>query len=360
MSMRPAFMVAAIIVVAATVGCVPDKDEKPTAFLTPVALTEAPLSNNPEIVLINENTTCVTNSYESQVHCRDRQGAVVGVFGRRGEGPGEFRWSPSIFRGPDGTVGVISSTRLMFFEPTGILLSEKTLPLVIVGPKRWGKAIFGYGVSIVPTDFRSRGLTPAGVDMVSGEVIWKREDIHDVAETECKEVDEGRPIPSGGYVFVACQRELVFLASLDASTATVIKAPTYVDELPNERDMADKAQDTIPRGRAGFFIPASYVEEYRKTPKKAHLLSGALSYDAWERLWVATQRNLDDNSYLDIYTGTEYAGTVQIRDRLIGYDLMGPTFVALVERKPGIDGIAQRAIDWYDIGDLEIGLPTRE
>ncbi len=354
MSMRPAFMVAAIIGVAATVGCVSDKDEKPTASLTPVALTEAPLSNNPEIVLIDENTTCVTNSYESQVHCRDRQGAVVGVFGRRGEGPGEFRNSPDLARGPDGTVGIFSSDRLMFFEPTGILLSEKTLPVNLVANSLFGETVFG---SYFPRRSRDPNYVPIQIDMVSGE-IWDREDIHDVAETECKEVGAGRPIPSGGYVFVACQRELVFLASLDASTATVIKAPTYVDELPNERDMTEIQSHTIPRG--GFAIPQAYVEEYRQRPKRGYLVPGALSYDAWERLWVATQRDRDDNSYLDIYTGTEYAGTVQIRDRLIGYDLMGPTFVALVERKPDKDGIAQRAIDWYDIGDLEIGLPTRE
>ena len=49
---------------------------------------------------------------------------------------------------------------------------------------------------------------------------------------------------------------------------------------------------------------------------------------------------------------------LRIRDRLMGYDLMGSTLVALVERKPGPDGIAQRATDWYDIGALEIGRPT--
>ena len=52
------------------------------------------------------------------------------------------------------------------------------------------------------------------------------------------------------------------------------------------------------------------------------------------------------------------AATVRIRDRLMGYELMGSTLVALVERRPGPDGIAQRAIDWYDIGALEIGRPT--
>ena len=37
----------------------------------------------------------------------------------------------------------------------------------------------------------------------------------------------------------------------------------------------------------------------------------------------------------------------------MGYDILGSTLVALVERKPDPDGIAAKAIDWYDIGDLE-------
>ena len=81
----------------------------------------------------------------------------------------------------------------------------------------------------------------------------------------------------------------------------------------------------------------------------------ALVFDSLERLWVATTRDRDNFSYLDIWIGTEYAGTVRIRDRLMGYDILGSTLAALVERKPGPDGVALRAVDWYDIGDVEFG-----
>ena len=53
--------------------------------------------------------------------------------------------------------------------------------------------------------------------------------------------------------------------------------------------------------------------------------------------------------------GTDYAGTVRIRDRLIGYDLMGSTLAALVDRAPGPEGVSARAIDWYDIDGIEFG-----
>ena len=56
-----------------------------------------------------------------------------------------------------------------------------------------------------------------------------------------------------------------------------------------------------------------------------------------------------------MWIGADYAGTVSIRERLLGFDLLGSTLVALVERRPGPDGIALRAIDWYQIDGLQLG-----
>ena len=59
-----------------------------------------------------------------------------------------------------------------------------------------------------------------------------------------------------------------------------------------------------------------------------------------------------------MYENAEYVGSVSIRDRLIGFDLLGSTLVVLVERQVGpddTDGIPDRALDWYEIGDLRFG-----
>ena len=58
---------------------------------------------------------------------------------------------------------------------------------------------------------------------------------------------------------------------------------------------------------------------------------------------------------IDVWSGQIYIGTVRIRDRLLGYDLLGTTLVALVERKPDRYGIAGRAVDWYEITSLDFG-----
>ncbi len=148
------------------------------------------------------------------------------------------------------------------------------------------------------------------VDANTGQVLWTRGVENLVAA--CPLLRPGPPRPQGGWVLMGlweCEGKLVFLDHHDSQDAAVFDSPTYVAELPNERD-------------------------------------------------VATNLDRDDFSYFDIWVDTDHTATVRIRDRLMGYDLMGSTLVALVERKPGPDGIAQRAIDWYDIGGLEVGRPT--
>ena len=97
------------------------------------------------------------------------------------------------------------------------------------------------------------------------------------------------------------------------------------------------------------------MAQYRKTPKRWFLTPEPINFDFKGRLWVATTRDRDTYSYVNIWNGQQHTGTLRIRDRLMGFDLLGTTFAALVERTPGPNGIAQRAIDWYDISALGFG-----
>ena len=82
------------------------------AELTPVASARAPLSIGGDMALATESTACVIESYDNRVHCIARDGGRPAVFGRRGQGPGEFPSEPSsIVRGPDGTIGVVAIVR---------------------------------------------------------------------------------------------------------------------------------------------------------------------------------------------------------------------------------------------------------
>lgn len=55
------------------------------------ATTDVPLSRSDQVALLaDERVACVVDSYEAKVRCVDAEGVVAGVFGRVGEGPGEF------------------------------------------------------------------------------------------------------------------------------------------------------------------------------------------------------------------------------------------------------------------------------
>lgn len=78
-------------------------------------------------------------------------------------------------------------------------------------------------------------------------------------------------------------------------------------------------------------------------------------FDDMGRTWIGTTRGRDQFSYLDVFVGNEFEflGSVKIRDRLIGYDVLDTTLAVLVERPLARgDIVARRGIDWYDIGGL--------
>ena len=82
-------------------------------------------------------------------------------------------------------------------------------------------------------------------------------------------------------------------------------------------------------------------------------------FDPAGHLWIATQRDHNESSYLDVFTVRDRAflGSVMVRDHMKGFDLVGSTLVVLAERAAGpddLDGIPDVAIDWYDVSGLRL------
>lgn len=336
-------LAVAALTTAAAASCSPgDEYTWVTSDLAPVSSTPAPFTDRYEIALVDDDIACVTNSFEFQVLCHARKGEVLAAFGREGDGPGEFSIPPALSRAPGGTLATFSEDRLTVFETDGRMVSETRLPVTfpqLAGPV--GTTVFA--------QYARRGvdMTPVEIDFATGEVVWERHGINDIGRTECGRMSLGVASPNGGWTFPACQSELVFLEHRDDASATVIRSPTYSDELPNKRDIAEVEE-----------LSARYVwydvVSYQATPKRNHLRRRPLAYDRRGRLWVATQRDRATFSYFDIFDeGMEHVGSVRIRDRILAYDLYGSTLAALVERTPDADGIARLATDWYDIGRLD-------
>ena len=336
-------------------------------FTPEVTRTAAvPLSESEEVALLaDERTACVIDSYEGQVRCVAGEGAVAGVFGREGEGPGEFGDPTYLARGEAGTVGVVDSDlgRFTVFEPSGAYVSDVVLPRVFQPGPSFGTAVSGVSLDYMAMlDGGNSGslMTRYDVDLASGEVVRQEGSPPGPWDIECGQVIHGIPDRAEGWAFLACEGHLIFVG--DTGDATVLRAPMYVPELPDERDVAQLEE--MLRGfnsRRGFPISQGVeeqLESYRATPKNYHLSAGQQLFDAANRYWIATQRDRHEWSYLDVYDNAEYVGSVRVRDRLQAFDLLGSTLVVLVDRQVGpddADGIPDRALDWYDIGDLPFG-----
>ena len=365
--------VAALLALAAACA----QDDPPIneeGIYTPEVFATADVAlggSNQVALLADERVACVVDSYEGRVRCLDTEGAVVGVFGRAGEGPGEFGTGSfgdvniHLLRGAAGTVGVYDGllARFTVFEPSGAHVSEVRAPHL--DPLR--------SFDTILTGVVWRGWIPGSlmtrldVDIATGEVV--REEASPVGPwgAGCGEDIEGIPDPAGGWVFRACEGRLVFVG--DTGDAKVLRAPT---ELPDERDVARREErmltqranmhpevamrirETSPDGTYDSFVDQT-LEDYRSRPKSYSLGSEHQLFDADNRYWIATRRDTHEWSYLDVYEDAAFAGSVRVRDRLMAFDLLGSTLVVLVERQVGpddADGVPDRALDWYDVGDF--------
>ena len=198
------------------------------------------------------------------------------------------------------------------------------------------------------------------VNIASEEVVRDVESPPGPWDVECGDVINGIPDRAEGWVFIACEGHLIFVD--DTGDATVLRAPTYVPQVPNEQEVAQREEELKAFNRGLGFPEDMNLEEamerYRTTPKNYHLSTAQQLFDAANRYWIATQRDLREWSYLDVYENAEYVGSVRVRDRLRGFDVLGSTLVVLVDRPVGADdadGIPDRALDWYDIGEMPSG-----
>ena len=362
------FQVLAVAALLAFTGAFAQEDAAGEDILTPEVIGTAalPLSESGAVaLLVDERVACVADSYETRVRCVDVEGTVVGVFGREGEGPGEFESPAYLARGADGTVGVHDPGlgRFTVFEPSGAHVSDVPAPLLDVTFRSFGTVLSGVKVDIMMMLGRAVSgslMTRYDMDIATGEVVTEEASPEGPWGVACGEVTWGIPDRTGGWVFLACEGHLIFVGN--TGNATVLRAPTYLADLPDERDVARYEESLMALNIANGFPSSTDVdrnlESYRATPKKYFLSTADQLFDSANRYWVATQRDTHEWSYLDVYENAAYVGSVKVRDRLRGFDVLGSTLVVLVERQVGPndpDGIPDRALDWYDVGELGLG-----
>ena len=261
-SLRP---LSTILALLPSISC-GQPDPRDASFpLASVATSEAPLSEIPYVTLVTEDIACVIESFEVRVHCIHRSGTEVGVFGRPGEGPGEFRTPLFLVRGPDETLGVvdIALNRMSIFEPTGELTSQVRLPGTAFTP-----AARSFSSTLVGTWFQ-RGSSDRGLaswqgelDIASEEVLWERVYPNGLRmdagcePTRIEGLTEGVASRDRSFAFPACNGHLILFRDRDDPQGTLFQAVTYAPELPNAWKWRTTARHKgVPLGQAGSSRP---------------------------------------------------------------------------------------------------------
>lgn len=357
---------SALVVITATGAnaCDSAATRSPVApkAMVPFAQHSVRLSESDEIALVADTLACVVDSYESNVVCYDSQGAEVVVWGTEGEGPGEFpKGGPGdLISIGSARLGAWSSShrRLSVFRVDGVHIADLNLPVpgVFAGGPTAFRADTGVGdrfwlTAVSPTGEAS--FATIEFDLATQQIVWEHasETLHSVEPCEGTDATlrPGAIHSNGSLHYFSCHGAIVHLPDPKGGGRVFVEGmPTYREEYPSEREVASR------RRAMRFLGPAlaDHIDEYRSTPKLFPALGeSARAYDTGGRFWVGT-RTTSDSSEVDLYDGTDYVGTVRIRDELVGLNIRGSIMVALVDRRPGLGdtiGMPERGLDWYDI-----------
>lgn len=364
----------AILVAAGTLAC-GEQDaalEQGDVLFAPLPLGTAtvPYSENGTVaVLPGGSLACVVESYEFRIHCVDPTGRVVGTFGSEGSGPGELGWDlVSLIGGRGGMVGVIDNElkRFSVFTPLGSLVTAIPLPgaaIALNALGAFGDTLSGIGLTGADPTRLAGGLGVGGlytvfdIEVATGRILHQQALPPVSVGVDCGSIHWGFPNRLGGWLYIACEGHLVLLA--ENGETKVIQSPTYTGELPTDADIALRIEEMKFLENLGL-PPFSdeRLERYRSTPKNYHMELGAERFDAFGHVLIATERDRQEFSYLDVFSAgeLEYLGSIRIRDRLIGFDLVESTLVTLVERRYTQSGeealVPTRHLDWYDLADF--------
>lgn len=329
--------------------------------LEPFAESRAPYSQSRGIALLSDSVACVVDGYNVEVYCANPQDRLW-TFGRRGEGPGEFRGSLILQSGPGGTLAAfdLRLKRVTVFQtsstgPTTVVSSSPMPALIPVTPLSPTVAGAYYN--------RQLGRRhQVEVEAATGQFVWER--FFSPGLVQCGEgvtpdvttLGLGHPIPGGGLVFVTCQgqKTVWFESRDDRIPSAVIDSPTYTANYPSERDVTTYIQGVKAMTGGAVEPSRADLDEFRSKAVPWSRMSGH-TVDDRGRFWVAITRDREEFSYIDVYEAQAYVGTVRVRHSMVAFDRLGSRLVVLVDRPLGDDdpgGVPRRGIDWYDVSGL--------
>lgn len=318
-----------------------------------------PFTDTRALTLLAPGYACMVDSYEMAVVCARPEWEDPEVFGREGSGPGEYDGIMGLVPLPDGRLAVIGLGTQRITILSADREVERTIPL---DPSEMAAPLRGARDSLF-------ALTVIGLEQWFPQadslrrrtrVLWFDADGDVTHEQGILLPDTvpvgGAPLTPGawsdehGFVFLRTPYELVRF-SPDGEYLGRFTPAHYEPELPSERDVAKRFYDLS--RMFGRPPSAADMEAYREKPKIGIRGIGSIMATPDGLYWVGTSRDRDQWSYIDVYRGgTEYLGSVRVRDRALTFDVRDSTLAVLVERAE-LDSTGMRpyAIDWYGLAE---------
>jgi hypothetical protein len=341
---------AALAGLASAAGCEPaaEKEDRLPEVVLSGESEPVPYSENFSVSLVDSTRVCMIRSYETEVVCGDRTWSEITAFGRVGDGPGEFRSPFHVVRGPDGSVGVVDGalSRLTVFDAGGQVVISTRTPFLFQPIAPFGSTVTGRYATAGEV---SPGTPVATVRLQSQEVISDRMFPHPsevgMSTVADRGLAGGAKSPNGEITFLTGVDDFVEYTG-EGEVAGTFAAEGFREENPSARDIEEFSS----RQFLGSLPGEAEVQRFSEESKRYMHPGTSMKYDDSGRLWVLTLRDRDVVSYFDVYFEREWLGSVEVRDRAYGFDVLGDQLVVLVERAARDDeGLPVRAFDWYRV-----------
>jgi hypothetical protein len=352
-----------LTILATAAGCGGDRaggvapPQDPTAGVVLTATTEpVPYTVAYVLSLIAPDRVCMVDSYETQVICGGPTWSDVQRFGRGGEGPGEYGAIVGIARLPEGRLGVVDHALQRLTIVTSRLEVEGTTPFAgnpslvrTAGDSTVAVTTLGFEAWIPRLDHARRRTRVDWVLPGQGVARTQTLSLPDTVPVGRAPLFAGTWALSRGFVFLRMPYEIVRF-SPEGEYLGRFTPTHYEPELPNLRDVEHRAEGM--RYVFGYSPSPADLEGFAAEPKHGILGGMGVVFSSDGLLWIGTTRDRDRWSYIDVYAGREelkFFGSVQVRDRMLAFDVLDGTLAVLVERQDADrHGLRPYAIDWYD------------
>lgn len=323
--------------------------------LTPTVTAERiPYSRTPFVRLVGADRACVIDSYEDRIECGGRSWEDVTHIGTEGEGPGEYDVLQGIAGAGRDRLALVDfgNLRVTFASLDGETLrtvpfegepwlvrspADTVVRVTVSPPGQW-----------VPSQQRLRRVVRIGrITPGTDSPEWLEFPVADSTLVADQPLVAGAFSPLHGYVFTVPPYRLARFSPRGEFLGAVTP-DHYEPELPSERDVRSRVSDLT--ALFGRRPSESSMEAYRNRPKRGVLGIQHLAFDTDGLLWVATTRDRDRWSQLDVFAagGARFLGSVRVRNRMLAFDVRDHTLVVLAESEAR-DGVPRLALDWYDV-----------